>query len=161
MHRAPTLREQELLAETLERDRNPFGSRDRAAEVLVTVAFLVAALALVLLRPPGAFELLPAAACVVVLALATRVHFHVASGFTVPTQLAFVPLLFAVPVGLVPLAVVLSLTLGRLPEVMLGRARPSRLLHSFGNSWFAVGPAAVLAAFDADPYTAGPALLLL
>jgi putative nucleotidyltransferase with HDIG domain len=97
---------------------------------------------------------------VVVLALATRVRFHVASGFTVPTQLAFVPLVFAVPVAVAPLAVLLSLVLARLPEVLRGRVRPGRLLFCIGNSWFAIGPAAVFAGFGMDPSQAGAALLI-
>ena len=161
MYLETTLREQELLAETLERDARPLDSRERLAEALVGAAFAIATVVLLVMRPPEAFEILPAAACVAVLALATRVHFHVASGFTVPTQLAFVPLVFAVPVAVAPLAVVLSLTLARLPEVLVGRARPGRLLHCMGNSWFAIGPAAVFVAFDTVPAEAGPALLLL
>jgi putative nucleotidyltransferase with HDIG domain len=161
MYLDPTLREQELLAQTLKRDAKPLDSRERLAEVLVGAAFLVVAALLLLVHPPHSFALLPAAACIVVLALATRVHFHVASGFTVPTQLAFVPLVFAVPVAVAPLAVVLSLTLARLPEVLAGRAQPGRLLHCVGNSWFAIGPAAVFAVFDTDPSQAGPALLVL
>ena len=161
MYLGTTLREQELLAETLKRDAKPLDSREGLAEALVGAAFVIATAVLFVLSPPGSFDLLPAAACVSVLALATRVHFHVASGFTVPTQLAFVPLVFAVPVAVVPLAVVLSLTLARLPEVLAGRARPSRLLHCIGNAWFAIGPAAVFVAFDTDPSQAGPMLLLL
>ena len=160
MYLDTTLREQELLAETLQRDARPLDSRERLAEWLVGAAFCVAVAVLFAVSPPEAFAILPAAACVVVLALATRVHFHVASGFTVPTQLAFVPLVFAVPVALAPLAVVVALTLARMPEVLLGRARPSRLLHCIGNSWFAIGPAAVFAGFGTDPSNAGPALLL-
>jgi putative nucleotidyltransferase with HDIG domain len=161
MHRDPTLREQELLAETLERDGKPLRSRDLAVELLVAGAFLIATSALFFARPPEAFALLPAGVCIVVLALATRVHFHVASGFTVPTQLAFVPLVFAAPVALVPPAVVLSLVIGRLPDVIVGRTRPVRLLHCVGNSWFAVGPAAVFAGFGTHPSQAAPWLLLV
>jgi putative nucleotidyltransferase with HDIG domain len=160
MYLDTTLRQQELLAETLERDAKPLDSKERLAEGLVGVAFGVAAAILLVVAPPPSFAILPAAACVVVLALATRVHFHVASGFTVPTQLAFVPLVFAVPVAVAPLAVVLALTLARLPEVLLGRARPGRLLHCVGNSWFAIGPAAVFAGFGTEPWQAGPGLLL-
>src|SRR5918992_590576 len=161
MHRAATLREQDLLVETLERDRTPLGSRDRAAEVLIAGGVVVAAAMLFIAQPPQPFPLLPAAACVVVLALATRVQFHIGSGFTVPTQLAFVPLVFTVPIAVTPPAVVLSLVLSRSPAVLMGRTRPSRLFHCFGNSWFAIGPAAVFAGFGTDPSQAGPGLLVL
>jgi putative nucleotidyltransferase with HDIG domain len=160
MYLNPTLREQDLLAETLKLDPKPLDLRERVAEGLIAAAFGIAAAVLFAIYPPGAFALLPAAVCVVVLALATRVHFHVASGFTVPTQLAFVPLVFAVPVAVGPLAVVLSLVLARLPDVLRGRARPGRLLFCIGNSWFAIGPAAVFAGFGTDPSQAGAGLLI-
>jgi putative nucleotidyltransferase with HDIG domain len=161
MSSAPTLREQDLLAETLQRERKPFCARDRVAEGVITGAFVAATLALLLADPPGAFELAPALACIGVLALATRVPFHVASGFTIPTQLAFVPLLFIVPPAAVPLAVVLALAAGRLPQVLLGRTRASRLLHCIGNSWFSIGPAAVFASSGTAPARAGAGLLVL
>ena len=125
MYLETTLREQELLAETLERDARPLDSRERLAEALVGAAFVIATAALFVVHPPEAFALLPAAACVLVLALATRVHFHVASGFTVPTQLAFVPLVFAVPVAVAPVAVVLSLTLDACPRSWLAGPGPA------------------------------------
>ncbi len=66
--------------------------------------------------------------CLAVLVLATRVRFDTPFGFTVATQLAFVPLLFAMPVAIVPIAVVAALTIARLPEVLAGKGRPSRLV---------------------------------
>jgi putative nucleotidyltransferase with HDIG domain len=161
MSPAPTLREQHLLAETLTREGRPLRSRDRLAEGVVTGAFVVTAVALVIAEPPGSFAIWPALACIVVLALATRINFHVVSGFTVPTQLAYVPLLFAVPIAAGPPAVVLGLVLARLPGVIAGRTRPGRLLHCVGNSWFAIGPAVVFAASGTDPVRAGAGLLLL
>jgi putative nucleotidyltransferase with HDIG domain len=161
MSSAPTLREQDMLAETLQRERKPFCARDRVAEGVITGAFVAAMVALWLADPPGAFALTPALACVAVLALATRVPFHVASGFTVPTQLAFVPLIFAVPPAVVPPAVVLALVLGRLPAVATGRTHASRLLHCIGNSWFSVGPAAVFVFSGTAPGHASAGLLAL
>jgi putative nucleotidyltransferase with HDIG domain len=160
MSSAPSLREQDMLAETLQRERKPFCARDRVAEGVITGAFVVATLAIWLADPPGAFALTPALICVAVLALATRVPFHVASGFTVPTQLAFVPLIFAVPAAVAPPAVALALVLGRLPSVVTGRTRAARLLHCIGNSWFSIGPAAVFAITGTAPQQAGAGLLL-
>jgi putative nucleotidyltransferase with HDIG domain len=81
---------------------------------------------------------------VVSLAVAGRIRIDVGSGFTVPTQAVFVPLLFAVPLPLIPLLVALSLALGMTPDVLRGRIPPSRLLTVPANSWFSVGPALVL-----------------
>jgi len=161
MHLEHTVSEQVLLADTLEREAKGLHARERFAEALVVAGFVAAVAALFAVRPPHGFELLAPAICVVVLAIATRVQFHVPSGFTVPTQLAYVPLVFAVPVAVAPLAVVLSVTLARLPEVLAGRTRPGRLVHCIGNSWFALGPAAVFAAVGTDPTRAGAATLVL
>lgn len=135
--------------------------RDRLGEALVGAGFCVAAAAMLLLRPPGGFPVAPALLCFVLLVLATRVRFDTAFGITVGTQLAFVPLAFALPVALVPVAVVAALVISRLPEVLGGRAHPSRLLLMVGNSWFALGPVAVFVAAGVEPRDAGSWLLLL
>jgi len=156
----PSVGEQELLAETIERDAKALEPRQRVAELLVSTAFLASCAILFVVRPPHALAVLPALLCVLILALSTRVRFRVSSGFTVPTQLAFLPLVFTVPVAIAPLAVVLALTLARVPDVVAGRTVPGRLLHCVGNSWFAVGPAAVFAASGSDPSHAAAAVLL-
>ena len=102
----------------------------------------------------------PAALCVVVLALATRVRIDTPFGFTVPTQLAFVPLLFAVPVcdradrgrrGAGARAV---------PDVSAARSVRAAAAH-VGNAWFAIGPAAVFALAGRRARDAGAALLVV
>jgi putative nucleotidyltransferase with HDIG domain len=97
---------------------------------------------------------------ILVVIVATRVQFDTPFGFTVPVQLGFVPLMFSAPPALVPALIALALAIARLPDVISGRARISRLLQSAGNSWFAVGPAAVFALSDAQPDHASPGLLL-
>jgi putative nucleotidyltransferase with HDIG domain len=93
-----------------------------------------------------------AALYVVGLAVAGRIRIDVGSGFTVPTQAVFVPLLFAAPLPLVPLLVALSLALGMTPAVLRGRVAPSRLLTVPANSWFSFGPVLVLLlAHDTSP----------
>jgi putative nucleotidyltransferase with HDIG domain len=156
----PSLEEQELLADTFRRADSALTSRERVAEAAVGLGFAVAVTCLWLARPPHLFALLPAAVSMLVLALATRVRFDTPFGFTVPTQLGFVPLLFAMPTALVPIAVVVALAMGRLPDVLAGRTRPGRLLLTVGNSWFAIGPVGVFAVANIDPRHAGVALLL-
>ncbi len=90
------------------------------------------------------YSMAAAALYVVGLAVAGRIRIDVGSGFTVPTQAVFVPLLFAVPLPLVPLLVALSLALGMTPGVLRGRTPPSRLLTVPANSWFSFGPSLVL-----------------
>ncbi len=54
------------------------------------------------------------------IAAASKVRFELGAAFTVPTQAVFVPMLFAVPVALVPLLVALSLALAMLPPSLRG-----------------------------------------
>ena len=89
------------------------------------------------------------------LALATRVEFDTPFGFTVPTQLAFVPLVFAVPLAIVPLAVVAGAVDQPARRVLRGEMPPSRLLRAVPNAWFAIGPVAVFAIANIEPRHAG------
>jgi putative nucleotidyltransferase with HDIG domain len=92
----------------------------------------------------GRFSLPTAALFVLAIAAAGNVRFDVGSGFTVPTQAIFVPMLFSLPVSTVPLLVALALALGMLPRIIRRHDSPSWLLTAASNSWFAVGPATVL-----------------
>ena len=141
----PDFEQQHQLAETMQLSREAMSTRERVAELLIDGSFIAVVAALLVIRPPHGFEVLPALLCVVLMALATLVEFDLPWGFTVATQLAFVPLLFAVPVALVPVAVVLALVLAFLPRVLRGEMRPARLIKRIGNAWFAIGPALVFA----------------
>jgi putative nucleotidyltransferase with HDIG domain len=156
----PTVEEQELLAGTLERDSRRLVRREVLAEALVAGGFVVAAVALLALQPPHSLDLGAAAIATVALAVATRVRFYVSSGFTLPTQLAYVPLAFAVPVALGPVCVLLAFLLAAVPDVLAGRARPRRALLCLGNSWFSIGPAAVFAVAGVRPSAASATVLL-
>ena len=87
-----------------------------------------------------------AALYVVALAVAGRVRFHIGAGFTVPTQIVFVPMLCSVPAPYVPVLVTLALAIGMAPEIFRRRTRRLRVLVTLGNSWFALGPALVFTA---------------
>ena len=156
----PSLEEQELVADTFRRAESSMPPRERFAELLLGVGFLTAVGVLWAADPPHTFALLPAALCLVVMVAATRVQFTTPFGFAAATQLGFVPLLFAMPVAIVPIAVVAAFMIVRLPEVLTGRHRPSRLFRDFGNSWFAIGPVAVFALTGTNPADAGPAVLI-
>ena len=130
-------------------------------ETVIGVAFVLAAAGIWWLEPPDGFALIPAGLCLLVMVLATRVRLDTPFGFTVATQLAFVPLLFAIPIAVVPAAVVAALMIARLPDVCAGTVRPSRLLLSVGNAWFAIGPVAVFAVAMTQPDRAGLPLLVI
>ncbi len=157
----PTLEDHEALADTFRRHRSRMTMRELLSGVLAGAGFVVAVGTLWMLVPPTPVAVLPCVLCVVVLALATRVQFDTPAGCAVPTQLAFVPLLFVTPGALVPIAVVVAWLVGRLPEVLKREVPPSRLLQLPGNSWYAIGPVAVLALAHVDASRAGAVLLLL
>jgi putative nucleotidyltransferase with HDIG domain len=118
-------------------------------ELPVGGCFVVAALAFALLAGPDAGGDVSAGtgvALLYVLAIAAvgHVKFDIGAGYTVPTQVVFVPMLFALPVSTVPLLVAAGLALGMAPGILAGRVPASRVLTVPGNSWFALGPAVVL-----------------
>ena len=69
-------------------------------------------------------------------ALVSRVEFEIGSGSAIPTQLVLVPMLFALPIGVVPLAVAAGLVLRTVADRPWplrdppGRCRCSRLRHT-------------------------------
>lgn len=132
------------------------------AESLVGAAFLAAAVALaVFAHSTQHFSLGVGALYVLCLAIAGHVRFDIGAGFTVPTQAVFVPMLFALPARDVPLLVALALAIGLAPSVLSGRVPPSRVIAALANSWFSLGPAAVLVLANAHvPYEHWVILLL-
>jgi HD-GYP domain-containing protein (c-di-GMP phosphodiesterase class II) len=156
----PSFEQQEHLADELRRPQESMTAAERIGEAVTAGTFLLAAAAIWIVDPPHSFRVWPALLCIALLAIATRVQFDTPFGFTVATQLAFIPLVFALPVALVPFAVVVALTVAALPDVYSGQVRPSRLVKKIGNSWFAIGPVAVFALAHTQPDHAGVWLLL-
>jgi putative nucleotidyltransferase with HDIG domain len=156
----PDLEEQELLADTFQRDYSGLTHAELITSLLDAAGFLVVTAVLVAIRSPHGFSLAATLSSAVVLIVAARVQFDTPFGFTVPVQLGFVPLLFSAPVAVVPLVVAIALAIARLPDVLARDVPPSRLLQTVGNSWFAVGPAAVFALAGVEPDAAGAMLLL-
>ena len=156
----PSLEEQELLEETLRRPGSGMTRREILAGVLSATGFLAAVAGVWAIQDPDSFSIVPGIVCLLVLALSMRVHFDTPLGYTVPTQLAFVPLVFAAPLAIVPIAVVVAFAVAMAPEIATGKLRASRLLFAVSNSWFSIGPVAVLAIAHTSPQQAGPLLLL-
>jgi len=133
---------------------------ERRAEVVTGGGFLLAAAVLLIaFSGPVGTSAGVLAIYVLALAAASRARFDFGSSFTVPTQIVFVPMLFAAPSQYVPLLVAMAMAIGSVPDVLRGTIRPTRLLLCVGNSWFAIGPAAVLAAGHAAGPGAKPGLL--
>jgi HD-GYP domain-containing protein (c-di-GMP phosphodiesterase class II) len=125
----------------------PLRGRELIAEGVTAGAFIAVALALAaLLSGTRELDAPLAATFVATYALMARVHFPIGYGFTIPTQLVLVPMLFLMPLGAVPLLVAAGMVLGGLPEYIRGDRHPTRALAAVGDSWHTVGPVAVLAA---------------
>ncbi len=154
------IREAERMRDSYEERGRPMGRTYLRGELLIGVSYLAAALALALLGNLGGFSAATAAIYVAGIALAGHVRIDVGAGFTVPTQALFVPMLFALPAAVVPLLVPLALGIGMAPRILRGQIAPSWLLTALGNSWFAIGPAAVIAVAG-DPSPAGHWAVLL
>jgi putative nucleotidyltransferase with HDIG domain len=156
----PSFEEQELLAETIEREGARMTTRELVTGRLLAAGFAAAVAALWLLTPPRSFAPVPALVCLAVLVLAMLVSFDTPFGQSRATQLGFLPLLFALPPAAVPIAVAVAMAIAWVPDVKSGELRPARLLQVPCNCWFALGPVAVFTLAHTDPHRAGAPLLL-
>jgi HD-GYP domain-containing protein (c-di-GMP phosphodiesterase class II) len=159
MMKEPTLKEQELLADTRRRATATTPRRDLLVELLVNIGFVAAVAAMFALPSPQGWNPVAAVLSVAIMCLAIRVEFETPWGFTVASQLAFVPMLFSMPLAFVPVAVSAVLAVLLLPDVLAGRVPAHKLLRSLANASFAIGPALVFTIADVRPGAAGPALL--
>ena len=134
-----------LFARGRERTVLPAYGRERLVEAGAALAFLTTALAMAFLVPsPQALDVPALAVLVIAYVIACQAQFDLADGYTVPTELVLVPMLFLLPAPAVPLIVSLSWALGRVLDYASGRTSVYRAFHVFADCWHAVGPALVL-----------------
>ncbi|MEA2455588.1 MAG: hypothetical protein QOI45_1850 [Thermoleophilaceae bacterium] len=133
------------MEEARSRVSGPLQPRELRGELVAGLSFVAVAVGLFAVAPKHHHPLL-AVALVVAYALASHIRFEVGAGYTVPTQLALVPMLLLLPPATVPLLVLAGNLLSEMPDYLRGRRHPQRALVAFGNSWHAVGPALVLIA---------------
>ncbi|MGN6816436.1 MAG: hypothetical protein ACTHK3_10185, partial [Solirubrobacterales bacterium] len=119
--------------------------RERRVEYGMAIAFLAVALAMALfLNSPRDLDGTTLVLLVIANVVACRARFDIADGFTVPTELVLVPMLFLLPTPMVPLVVSLSWALGRLTDHFAGVITIRRAFHVFADCWHSVGPALVI-----------------
>jgi len=110
-----TLDVEELFARGRERALAAPSTREMGVEGAAGVGFLAVALAMAIgFSSPRPLEALPLAVLVGAYVVACRAKFDFADGYTVPTELVLVPMLFLLPTPVVPLVISFSWTLGRL-----------------------------------------------
>jgi HD domain len=138
-----------------DRHEHLHGRELRVAIGSATLLVLVA-LALPILRPPsGEVDVPLVAALLVAVGALSLIEFEIWLGAGVPTQIAFVPLIFVVPPSLIPLAALAAFATA---APFAGRPRGRGVLLAAGSCWFAVGPALVLLA--ARDVTGGAVLVV-
>ena len=131
-----------LIEDARARASERLAARDSRATLFGALAFVAVAVPFAFLAPsdravePGVLLLL-----VVAYALAARVEFEVGSGFAVPTQIVFVPMLFLLPVALVPLCVAVGFLLCSSADFARKRVHGERALLEVFSAWHALGPA--------------------
>ena len=123
----------------------PLGAAERLISAGLGGAFLFAAIAVALLthsqRSPS---LVVVAVLVLAFAALANVEFEVGAGSAIPTQLMFVPMLFLLPLGWVPLAVAAGYWISLNADVVRGRRHRERVLVLLCSCWYVFGPVGVL-----------------
>jgi hypothetical protein len=127
--------------------------RERRAETGLAMLFLAAAVAVaIIVDSERSWSWGEVAALVVVYAGARRVQLQVGPGYTVPTEVILVPMLFIVPLGALPLVLAGANVLSQVPSYAARRRRPEKLVLDANDAWYVFGPVLVLAAAGArDP----------
>ena len=137
--------EQRVIEEQRARRLSRLARRELLSIFVFAGGFLVVAVALAFLLPSDRSPALPAVLLLIVAyAAAFRLDFEVGGGSAVPTELILVPMLFVLPIGLVPLAVAAGIVLASLEDWARGSLRLGRVPIRVVNAWHAVGPALVL-----------------
>jgi HD-GYP domain-containing protein (c-di-GMP phosphodiesterase class II) len=133
-----------------ERRRQRLGARDSQFSFVTAGAFVVfAILSAVFIGSYRSTQPLVIITIVAAYAIAATVEFEVGVGSAVPTELVLVPMLFLVPLGLVPACVGAGLLLADIPRYWRREAHPERAVQLVMSAWYVAGPVIVLAAFGA------------
>jgi HD-GYP domain-containing protein (c-di-GMP phosphodiesterase class II) len=117
----------------------------RVSKALLAIGFVAAALGLLALPSHRGTSVTAILVCVACYALASRVRFEFGGVFAVPTQTIFVAMWFLVPPQLLPVLVCSSMLLAELPDFIRRRTPGEHAVLFVISSWFAVGPALVIA----------------
>ena len=134
----------ELVGASRERVATRLSSPERLTHGITAVAFLAIAAFLAAVAPPlDAPQWLLLPVFVAAIGVGSRIELEVGSGFTSPVELVVIPMLFALPAGVVPVAVASGLVCGQLPSYVRGRAPLQRIIVSIGNASYTIAPTIV------------------
>ena len=139
---SPTV--EDLVEDTRRAQATRLAGREARVELLLAGGFLAVATAMVIALPSERPVHVGTAVLMVLLyALASRVRLEDGAGYTTPTQIVFIPMLYFLPPSVVPVAVAVAMVAGNLPDYATRRKHPGRVVLSVGDAWHAVAPALV------------------
>jgi HD-GYP domain-containing protein (c-di-GMP phosphodiesterase class II) len=143
---------EQLFEDASTRETARLSPRELRTDAALGAVLLLGVAALAIFAPSQReLSALGAVALIAAYALTQGIQFYVGAGYTVPSQLVFMPMLVLAPPGLVPLLVAAGFLVGRLPRQMRGDVHPSRLLFVLPDSLYALGPAIVVALLAPGP----------
>ena len=129
------------------RQTAPLPHADRVLAAVLGGGFLAVAVPLAIFLPsersPSALVVL---GLIAAYAAAFRLDFEVGAGFAIPTELVLVPMLFILPLGVVPICVAGAILLARVVDGARRALHVERTLLGIADAWHVVGPVAVLVA---------------
>lgn len=137
-------------------------ARELVIESAFAVSFAAAAAAMAVVGETDRdFPWAAALALMVAAAISSRIVFSVGSTYTVPIQLAFVPMLLVLPVNWVPALIAVAFFGAAAREVVSGKRPVAKLVNAVSDCWFALPPALVLLVAGApDAETVAPLVLV-
>jgi HD-GYP domain-containing protein (c-di-GMP phosphodiesterase class II) len=142
-----------LQAGATRRTRPPAVRRELITRLVAAGGFLAASGLLAAIAPWHRSLSVPRLVLVVgAYVIVEQVRFPVAGGWTYPTMLVFVPMLFLLPTPLVPLAAMLAILLGAAPGYVRGGTPASRLPADIADASFTLAPALVIVLGHADRF---------
>jgi putative nucleotidyltransferase with HDIG domain len=138
------------MADRRERRSRRAASREAFVETAFALAFIAAAIAMPVVFDAPAPPAGVVVGLVIAWALVSRVEFDVGAGFTIPTQILFVPALFVIDPAWAPGVVALGLVLARMRDIVRHHNPVRQVLVSVGNAWYAILPALILSLGNVD-----------
>jgi HD-GYP domain-containing protein (c-di-GMP phosphodiesterase class II) len=140
-----------LIEERLEARPRALPARQKLVETTVALVWLTAAVALAVLATPAqSFSLPLALAFAAAYVVVHHIQFTVGEGTVIPTQFVFVPMLLLLPAPYVPLLLAATLAVWTAFPGARGASPAQRTLLAVNDAAFALAPAVVLVAFDAQ-----------
>jgi HD-GYP domain-containing protein (c-di-GMP phosphodiesterase class II) len=129
------------------RQTAPLPRADRVLAAVLGGGFLAVAVPITVLLPSERSpSVLVVFGLIAAYAAAFRLDFEVGAGFAIPTELVLVPMLFILPLGVVPICVAGAILLARMIDGARRALHVERTLLGVADAWHAFGPVVVLAA---------------